>query len=293
MELLPELVRARALEEVLTRLVARNDGPPALPRPVSPAVPAALALRRALDGSGDVFSLRVGSPASALAMGLAPEEILRQAMGTASAPARGRDPGGFPTDLARGVLAPFHLPGTLAEVVAGIALSFAMRDEPRVALLVDDVAGSASGDWHEGLNFAAVRRVPMVLVVDAAGRGTMDAPVDSMEERAPAYGFTAHAVDGTDPRKVERVVRSAVKAARGGGGVQVVEVGAPGEDPVSWLLTAAADAGELGPSGVGSLESEAGAEMARALDAVAAETAPDPAREVIPGIRTPLHWSAR
>ncbi|HSG46397.1 MAG TPA: hypothetical protein VLA43_01160, partial [Longimicrobiales bacterium] len=64
MELLGELIRARALEEALSRFSPHGDE--AGPRPVSPAVPAARGLRRAADGTGDVFTLRIGSPAAAL-----------------------------------------------------------------------------------------------------------------------------------------------------------------------------------------------------------------------------------
>lgn len=276
MELLRELQRARALEDLLTRVVgdrARRHGGP---RRISPAVPAARALHRADDGSGDVFSLRVGSPAVALTMGVDPRVVLRQALGRASAPSMGRDPGGFPTDLRIGLLAPVELPGTLVEVMAGIALSFRFRGESRVALLLDDMAGSASGDWHEGLNFAAVREVPMVLVVDHAHRGPMDGPVEQMLQRARAYGFGSHQVDGTDPRAVERVVWNAVESARSGAGLQVVDVAAPSTDPLQWLVQNLLAADVLSEDAVAGIREAADAEMRAALDEVDAEPDPDP-----------------
>jgi len=240
---------------------------------------------------GDVFSLRVGSPAAALCLGADPREILRQALGRAGAPAQGRDPGGFPTDWSRGLLAPVHLPGILVEVMAGIALSFRVRGQPRVALLVDDVAATGSGDWHEGLNFAAVGEVPMVLVVDAAGRRPTDTATESMADRAPAYGFAAHTVPGIDPRAVEAVVWAAAEAARTGGGLQVVEVTAPPEDPVDWLLRTHVESEALTPADASERVREAEEEMAGALAEVEAEADPDPAVALNPGNASQAPWS--
>lgn len=241
---------------------------------------------------GDVFSLRVGSPAAALSMGASPREILRQALGRAVAPAQGRDPGGFPTDWDRGLLAPFHLPGILVEVMAGIAFSFRIRGQARVALLVDDVAATGSGDWHEGLNFAAVADVPMVLVVDAARRRPMDTATESMADRAPAYGFAAHTVPGTDPRAVEGIIWTAAEAARTGGGLQVVEVTAPREDPVDWLLRTRVASEALTAEDASARVREAEDEMARALAEVEAEPQPDPALALNPGNPPHAPWSA-
>lgn len=277
MDLLQDLIRARALDDVLARTAPEGVDPDRVTRAVSPAVPAARALRGATDGSGDVFSLRRGSPAAALVLGADPREILRQRLAKATAPGSGRDPGGFPTDLDRGLLGPVELPGTLVEVMSGVALGLRLRGEPRVALLVDDLAGSGSGDWHEGLNFAAVREVPMVLVVDPGDRGSGGAdPPPPLADRAPAYGFRHHDVSGSDPREVEAVVRTAVEAARGGEGLQVVEVAPPPQDPVAWLLGTVVDAGEVDRLEVDAVLRAAAAEMEDALRDVLVEPEPRP-----------------
>lgn len=293
MELLAELMRARALEALLAAQIPDTAVAFDHDRPVSPAVPAARALRRAADGSGDVFSLRAGSPAAALAMGLDPRDILRQALGRGGAPAEGRDPGGFPTDLDRGLLAPFVSPGTLVEVLSGVALAFLLRGEARVALLVDDVGGTASGDWHEGLNLAAVQRAPLVLVVDAARRKPFDSGAATVVERAPAYGFGAHEISGTDPRAVEKMVWCAVEEARTGGGLQVVEVAAPREDPVEHLIAVALATGDLTREEVAGLRSEAETEMLEALREVQTEAVPEPVAVLGPEAResAPRRWT--
>jgi TPP-dependent pyruvate/acetoin dehydrogenase alpha subunit len=176
--------------------------------------------------------------------------------------------------------------------MAGIALSFRMRREPRVALLVDDFPGSASGDWHEGLNFAAVRGVPMVLVVETGPRRLVDARAATMADRAPAYGFTAHAVAGTDPREVEKVVWGAVEAARTGGGLQVVEVDPAESDPVEWLLDNRVAAEALTREAADALVMEARKEMERTLAEVEAEPDPDPDQALDPSAAgAPRGWA--
>jgi TPP-dependent pyruvate/acetoin dehydrogenase alpha subunit len=234
-------------------------------------------LRRRPDGSGDVFSLRTGTAAAALAFGLEPEILFRQALGRRKAPAGGRDPGGFPTDLARGLLGPVSTPGTLVEVLAGVALAFRLKGEPRVALLVDDADGSASGFWHEGLNLAAVQRAPFVLVVDAGERRRATARVRRLSVRGAAYGVDAVTISGEDPRAVLETVAGAVERARAGGGTHLVEVerGAA-EDPVASLAGRLEWAGEVGRDDVAALRAEARAEMESALARVLAEPPPDP-----------------
>lgn len=274
MELLLHLIRARALEAALGRV---RTGDPSTSRPVSPGIPAVRALHAAADGSGDVFSVRRGSAAAVLPLGVSPAELLRQAAARGSAPAAGRDPGGFPTDLRRGLLAPVELPGALLQVMTGMAMGFRLRSQGRVALLVDDLPGTDAGDWHEGLSLATARRAPLVVVVQGppSGRGAEPAAVP-MEERAPGYGFRAWSVDGQDPRAVEKVCWQAVEAARSGHGPQVVEVATPGRDPVDWLVEALVTAGATDPDRVRERVAEAEAEMAGAWEAVRGEPLPDP-----------------
>lgn len=289
MELLRDLIRARALEQILGRV---RTGDPSSSRPVSPGVAAIRALHTASDGTGDLFSARRGSPAAVLAMGASPRELLRQAMGRKTAPAAGRDPGGFPTDLDRGMLSPVEVPGVLVEVMAGIAVTFRLRDESRVALLVDDLQGSDAGDWHEGLSVAAARQAPLVLVSQGASKPqeAADSPPPAapgadpslrqgapvpLVARAEGYGVQAHPVDGRDPRAVEKVIWQAVEAARNGRGPQVVEVATASGSPVDWLAGTLITAGSVEADQVETLRRDAAAEMDAALEAVEAEAEPD------------------
>lgn len=284
MGLLRSYLRAEALESLLTREATANGSPrfpvdpdsgALLPRRLTPALPAAAALSYSSDGRGDLFSQRVGSPGAILALGATPEELLRQALGRRTAPAGGWDPGAFPTDLDRGWLGPVSVPGVLVEVMAGVAMAVRKRGEPRVALLVDDTPGSASGDWHEGLNLAVVREAPLVLVNHDRRPFSLDGGDTPMAARAEAYGFRAWEANDGDPRRILEVCREAVEAARSGEGVQVVDVRTGAGDALDTLLSQEAERG-VDATLVAALRADAAAEMEAALERVSAEPDPDP-----------------
>lgn len=292
MDLLRTYLRAEALEALLVRehlthrvgIGARQTG--GAERDLVPALPAAASLRQGTGADGDLFSQRVGSPAAALAFGATPEILLRQALARATAPAQGRDAGGIPTDWDRGWVGPIPLPGALMEVMAGIAMAIRMKGEPRVALLVDDTAGSASGDWHEGLNLAVVREAPLVVVNHEIGEGPRGGAGPGMGERAEAYGFRVWETVDSDPRSVFDTCRDAVEVARSGGGAQVVDVRAdPDAEPDERSSRLVGEAGDS-PS-LDELRAEARAEMEAALEAVALEPDPDPASLLIPSMEAP------
>jgi TPP-dependent pyruvate/acetoin dehydrogenase alpha subunit len=259
------------------RFLVDRDSGAFVPRSLSPALPAAAALRSASGGGRDLFSQRVGSPTAVLLLGATPDDLLRQALGRATAPAEGWDPGAFPTDLDRGWVGPVSVPGVLVEVMTGVAMAVRMRGEARVALLVDDTSGSASGDWHEGLNLAVVREAPLVLVNHDRRESPSDGGSASMAERAEGYGFGVWEAEATDPERVVRVCGEAVEAARSGGGVQVVDVREGSGDPLDALISDRRRQG-IDAETVAALRDEAVAEMKAALARVAAEPAPEPER---------------
>ena len=220
---------------------------------------------RSPSDAADVLCLCGASPAAALALGVSPTALALEAMGARSAHASGRSGGGVPQVADGRLLAGIESPGTMVEVMAGVALAFRLRMEPRAAILVDTADSSASGYWHEGLNLAAVQRAPLVLVIDGARRKALTAAVDRLAARAPAYGIRAVTVEGDDPQLVLEAIADAAARARLGEGTQLVEV-VPGsaEDPVERLV-------RLEPSRAGAIEE------LRALALVEAEEAADAA----------------
>ena len=242
------------------------------PLPVSPGVQAAVVASRSPSDAADVLCLSGASPAAALALGVSAGDLALEAVGARSAHASGRSGGGVPPVPDGRLLACVESPGTMVEVMAGVALAFRLRTEPRAAILVDTADASASGYWHEGLNLAAVQRAPLVLVVDGARRQALTAAIDRLSARAPAYGIRAVTVEGDDPHLVLEAVADAAARARFGEGTQLVEV-VPGssEDAVDRLM-------RLEPTRATAIEemrAQARAEATEAAEAASAAPQPD------------------
>ncbi len=119
--------------------------------------------------------------------------------------------------------------GALAVVASGIplavgaGLAFKMRGEDRVAVPFTGDAGSNTGNWHEGMNLAAVWRLPVVFVLENNHYGVSTniedvTAVTDLSTRAAGYGMPGVRVDGFDVLAVYRAAREAVDRARAGGG---------------------------------------------------------------------------
>jgi pyruvate dehydrogenase E1 component alpha subunit len=115
----------------------------------------------------------------------------------------------------------------MALVANGIALSFKMRREPRVALTFFGEGSTANGQWHEAMNFAGIHRLPVVFVLENNGfaystPNELEFAVDPVE-RAHTYGFEGVTVDGNDVEAVYEAVATAAEVARSGGGPTLIE----------------------------------------------------------------------
>src|SRR6266571_1383648 len=160
--------------------------------------------------------------------GVEPWRIFAQYMARVDGPTRGRDGNVHMADARLGLIAMVsHLPAMLP-VAVGCALAFRIREERRVAVAWFGEGASARGDTHEGMNFAGVRRLPVVFVCDnnqwAYSTPThLEYPIEHLADRAQAYGFDGVVVDGTDVLAVYREAKRAIEKARGGGGPTLIE----------------------------------------------------------------------
>jgi pyruvate dehydrogenase E1 component alpha subunit len=150
-------------------------------------------------------------------------------MGRVDGQTRGRDSNLRTQDLDKGLVAGVsHLPGILPAAI-GIALAFKLRGEPRVALGWCGDGASSRGDAHETMNFAGVRRLPLVFVIDNnqfaySTPTSLNFACESLAERAASYGFEGIVVDGTDLLAVYRETQRALEKARTGGGPTLLEL---------------------------------------------------------------------
>ncbi|MEX2464331.1 MAG: thiamine pyrophosphate-dependent dehydrogenase E1 component subunit alpha [Gaiellaceae bacterium] len=160
--------------------------------------------------------------------GVEPWRIIAQFMGRADGPTKGKDGNVHMADARLGLIAMVsHLPAMLP-VAVGCALAFRIREEKRVAVGWFGEGASARGDTHEAMNFAGVKRLPVVFVCDnnqwAYSTPTyLEYATEYVADRAKSYGFEGVVVDGTDVLAVYRETKRAIEKAREGDGPTLIE----------------------------------------------------------------------
>jgi TPP-dependent pyruvate/acetoin dehydrogenase alpha subunit len=160
--------------------------------------------------------------------GVQPREVMMQYMARAGGPTGGKDSNTHFGDLKRGLVAPISMLGALIPVMAGIALAGRMQKKNLVALTYIGDGGTSTGDFHEGLNFAAVLNVPFVLIAEHNGYAystpaSKQMRVKNIVTRAAAYGIPGEMVDGNDVLAVYEATKRAVDRARSGAGPTLIE----------------------------------------------------------------------
>jgi pyruvate dehydrogenase E1 component alpha subunit/2-oxoisovalerate dehydrogenase E1 component alpha subunit len=141
---------------------------------------------------------------------------------------RGRDGNIHRGDLELGILPMISHLGAMISATAGVLLAKRMRGEKqRVGLACAGDGATSTGSFHEGLNLAAVEKLPLVVMV--ADNGYAYSTPNSRQfactdllERARGYGVEGHGLDGTDPEACLEMVGRAVQRAREGAGPQLV-----------------------------------------------------------------------
>jgi TPP-dependent pyruvate/acetoin dehydrogenase alpha subunit len=178
---------------------------------------------------GDVLSPLIRNLGSMLVKGATPLEILKQYMAKADSPTRGRELNIHFGDTGRGFIGQISPLGDMVPVMAGVTLSFKMRNEPRVGLVYVGDGATSTGAFHEGINFAAVQRCPLVVVVENNGYAystptSKQTLAAQFVDKAPGYGIAAEQADGNDVIATYEATKRAVDRARRGEGVTLVEL---------------------------------------------------------------------
>jgi 2-oxoisovalerate dehydrogenase E1 component len=229
------MVLSRRLDDLLKRLhrekaIAWEGHPSAQKgfRATGQEASAALALRlRRGREDGDVVSLLIrGLPLWLMCTGDPAHPLLAQ-IGKAGTPMDGRDL--HIGDLARGVLPPAAPLAIGVQTLVGMAWAAVLRKEDRVFLSVMGEGGTSLGEWHESVNLAAVRKLPVVFIVEnnrwALGthwREQTAAPRFAL--KAAGYGIPGATVFGNDPDEVAAAAAWAVERARAGKGPTLLEL---------------------------------------------------------------------
>jgi pyruvate dehydrogenase E1 component alpha subunit/2-oxoisovalerate dehydrogenase E1 component alpha subunit len=151
-------------------------------------------------GPDDVIAPLIRNLGSMFVRGVTPLEIFLQYLGRATGPSAGREHNNHFGSVAQGLIAPTSMLGALIPVMAGVALSFRQKGERRVAMTWIGDGGSSTGAFYEGLNFAVVQKLPLIVVGEANGYAFSTPPDRQMAGRMSlrSQGAFTLTVDGND-----------------------------------------------------------------------------------------------
>lgn len=165
-----------------------------------------------------------------LHFGMSPKEIMLNAFAKAEDPNSGgrQMPSHFSQRKNR-ILTGSSPVATQIPHAVGVALAGRMNREDFVCLTTLGEGSTNQGDFHEGLNFAGVHKLPVITMVQN-NRVAISVPIEKqlscakVSDRAIGYGMVGETVDGKNPLEVYAVMKEAVERARNGGGPSLIEV---------------------------------------------------------------------
>lgn len=163
-----------------------------------------------------------------LIRGIQPREIIAQYLGRLGGPTRGRDGNVHFGDMKRGIVGFISPMADGIPVAAGVALAMRIQKKRAVAMTWFGDGASSRGDFHEGINFAAVLRLPVVYLCNN-NQFAYSTPlsrqmaIENVADRAPAYGIPGTIVDGNDVLAIHEAAGEAVARAREGKGPTLIE----------------------------------------------------------------------
>jgi TPP-dependent pyruvate/acetoin dehydrogenase alpha subunit len=164
-----------------------------------------------------------------LVKGIRPREIFAQYMAKAWGPSGGRDLNIHFGDIEKGFVGPISHLGDMIPVMTGVLLGARMQKrKPIVGIAYIGDGGMSTGAFHEGLNFAAVQRLPLIVVAEYnhyaySTPTSLQTVVENLAEKAASYGIPGHIVDGNDVVACYEVTKRAADFARRGGGAVLIE----------------------------------------------------------------------
>lgn len=141
---------------------------------------------------------------------------------------RGVDGTGHYADTAKNIYGNISHLGAMIPVAVGAALASTLRNEKRVVMNYIGDGGAQTGEFHEGMNFAAVKKLPFVLIIENnqyaySTPNDLEFACEKLSDRALGYGCHGETVDGTDVIAVYEACAKAVERARAGGGPSLIE----------------------------------------------------------------------
>jgi TPP-dependent pyruvate/acetoin dehydrogenase alpha subunit len=166
--------------------------------------------------------------AAFLIRGMEPWVVVAHYLGRQDGPTRGRDGNTHMGALKNHIMSYISSMAAIVPVANGVALSFQYRQQRNAVLCYFGDGATSRGEWHEALNFGAVFKLPIVYVCNN-NQYAYSTPVNRqmavphIVDRARAYGFPCHRVDGNDVLAVYEATEKAIGRARRGEGPTLLE----------------------------------------------------------------------
>jgi len=160
--------------------------------------------------------------------GVDPGRLMAQLMGKEHGLSRGKDSFLHGGDMDNFIFGSTSMLGSSLPVAVGAALKFQIKKEKQVAVAFFGEGASSRGDVHEAMNFAGVRKLPVIFVCEN-NRYAYSTPlekqmaIEDVADRAPAYGFKGHVVSGNDLLAVVQLSEKVINRVRDGGGPALIE----------------------------------------------------------------------
>jgi len=177
----------------------------------------------------DWFAPMIRNQGSLLVRGFRASDTMMQYMAKADSPTGGRDGTSHFGDIeTRNMVSPISMLGDLIPVLAGVALGARLQGRNVAVMTYIGDGGQSTGVTYEGINFAAVQNLGLVLVVESnlwaySTPSNMQYRCKDLAERALGYGIPGVIVDGTDACQVYDAAHEAVERAHRGEGPTLIE----------------------------------------------------------------------
>ena len=212
----------------------------------------AVGLARSIDPD-DIVTCTYRGHGHALALGVTPAGVIGEICGRVIGCAGGLGGSMHLVEPSVGLLPTFAIVGAGLPVACGAAMAARARGKDRVAVSVFGDGSTNIGAFHEALNFASIRKLPVIFICENNLYGeytriNLTTPVEDIAIRATSYNMPGIIVDGQDVDTVAKAVQTAVARARAGEGPSLLEMktyrysGHSRSDPATYRLPGELDA---------------------------------------------------
>jgi len=160
--------------------------------------------------------------------GIEPKQVFAQYMGRVGGLTRGRDANMHMGDLSKRIVAIISAMAASVPVATGAAMALKYRGSKNIVFNYFGDGATSRGDWHEGINLAAVQKAPVIFICNN-NQYAYSTPLDKqmackhVADRAPGYGIPSEIVDGNDVWAVYHATKRAADHCRSGAGPYFIE----------------------------------------------------------------------